>query len=265
MWCATYADCVILYWNQQKYQRTVKLLPHSNVGVIHTAPGYLQYAHTCSVLEKKLGILAMPATIDLGLTPSMQSPETSEKVPIVSNSEGENPIDTSQTTHEASQQESPDNQPFTFEVEKVLGQGEQLYEDLHPEFSLAQQELLHWHYCLNHLSFARIQNMAKQQLLPACLAKCTLPFCSGCTYGKMTRCTWQTKAPYATVPKVGTKPGQYISVDQLDATVPGFIAQIKGSPMIKTYNYVTIFVDHYSKLGYIHLQETLTSDDTVKA
>jgi hypothetical protein len=114
-WCATYADCVILYWDQQNYQRTVKLLPHSNVGVIRTAPGYLQYAHTCSVLEKRVGVLAMPATIDLGPTPiqSMQSPETSETVPIVSNSEGENPIDTSQTTHEASQQESPDNQPFT--------------------------------------------------------------------------------------------------------------------------------------------------------
>jgi len=107
--------------------------------------------------------------------------------------------------------------------------------------------------------------MAKQRLLPARLAKCTLPFCSGCTYGKMTRCPWRTKAPYATVPKVATKPGQCVSVDQLDATVPGLIAQIKGIPTIKRYNYVTIFIDHYSKLGYVHLQQTLTSDDTVKA
>jgi len=31
-WCATYANCIILYWDQQQYQHTVKLLPHSNVG-----------------------------------------------------------------------------------------------------------------------------------------------------------------------------------------------------------------------------------------
>jgi len=81
----------------------------------------------------------------------------------------------------------------------------------------------------------------------------------------MTRRPWRTKAPYATVPKVATKPGQCVLVDQLDATVPGLIAQIKGIPTIKRYNYATIFVDHYSKLGYVHLQQTLTSDDTVKA
>jgi hypothetical protein len=52
----------------------------------------------------------MPATIELGPTPiqRMQSPETNETVPIVSDSEGENPIDTLQTTHEVSQQESPE-------------------------------------------------------------------------------------------------------------------------------------------------------------
>jgi transposase InsO family protein len=33
----------------------------------------------------------------------------------------------------------------------------------------------------------------------------------------------------------------------------------------KRYNYATIFVNHFSKLGYVHLQQTLTSDDMVKA
>jgi hypothetical protein len=44
-WCATYADYVVLYWNKQQYRRTVKLLPHTNVGVIRTAPGFQQYPH----------------------------------------------------------------------------------------------------------------------------------------------------------------------------------------------------------------------------
>jgi hypothetical protein len=107
--------------------------------------------------------------------------------------------------------------------------------------------------------------MAKQRLLPARLAKCTIPLCSGCTYGKMTRRPWRTKAPYQAVPKVATAPGQCVSIDQLDATLPGLIAQIKGIPMTKRYNYTTVFTDHYRKLGYVHLQQTLTSEETVQA
>jgi hypothetical protein len=93
----------------------------------------------------------------------------------------------------------------------------------------------------------------------------TVPLCSGCTYGKMTRRPWRTKAPYNATPKVASAPGQCVSVDQLDATVPGLIAQIMGIPTTKRYNYAMIFVDHFSKLGYVHLQQTLMSDDTVKA
>jgi hypothetical protein len=99
--------------------------------------------------------------------------------------------------------------------------------------------------------------MAKQCLLPTRMAKCTVPLCSGCTYRKMTRRPWRTKAPYVATPRVATAPGQCVSVDQLDATVPGLIAQIKGIPTTKRYNYATIFADHFSKLGYIYLQQTL--------
>jgi len=209
----------------------------------------------------------MPATIDLGLTDkeTQDSPATitdSEDEPV----EGDKIPETSVHTHEATQQEStPDNHPVMFDVEDVLGPGETISEDTHPEFSLVQQELLHWHYRLNHLSFTKIQEMAKQRLLPSRLAKCTVPLCSGCIYGKMTRRPWRTKAPYSTVPKIATAPGQCVSVDQLDATVPGLIAQLKGIPTTRRYNYATVFVDHYSKLSYIHLQQTLTSEDTVNA
>jgi alkylated DNA repair dioxygenase AlkB len=54
-WCATYANYVVLHWNQQQYRHTVKLLPHTNVGVIRTAPGIQQYAQTCTLLEHRLG------------------------------------------------------------------------------------------------------------------------------------------------------------------------------------------------------------------
>ncbi len=73
----------------------------------------------------------------------------------------------------------------------------------------------------------------------------------------MTRRPWRAKAFYVATPKSASAPGQCVSVDQLDATVPGLIAQIKGIPTTKRYNYATIFADHFSKLGYIYLQQTL--------
>jgi hypothetical protein len=86
------------------------------------------------------------------------SNSTLPTIQVVTDSEGETePAETSNVTHEESQQESPNNQPCIFKIDEVLGNGEPLPEDLHPEYSLAQQELLHWHYRLNHLSFTRIQ------------------------------------------------------------------------------------------------------------
>jgi hypothetical protein len=94
-WCATYADYMVLYGNQQQYRRTVKLLPHTNVGVIRTAPGIQQYAHMCSLLERKLGRLTMPTIIDLGLR-DIPLPEREVTLPLVTDSKGETePAETS--------------------------------------------------------------------------------------------------------------------------------------------------------------------------
>lgn len=38
-----------------------------------------------------------------------------------------------------------------------------------------------------------------------------------------------------------------------------------GIPTNKRYQYVTIFVDHYSRLGYVYLQQQITSEETVNA
>jgi hypothetical protein len=107
--------------------------------------------------------------------------------------------------------------------------------------------------------------MAHLGLLPRRLQKAKVPFCSGCIYGKMTRRPWRTKGMYRQTPRVTTKPGECVSVDQLESSTPGFIAQLKGTPTIKSFKAATVFVDHYSRLGYIYLQQDLTSNETMKA
>jgi hypothetical protein len=45
----------------------------------------------------------------------------------------------------------------------------------------------------------------------------------------------------------------------------GFIAQLKGTLTKKHYTAATIFVDHYSRLKYVHLMTRLTSEETMEA
>ncbi len=45
----------------------------------------------------------------------------------------------------------------------------------------------------------------------------------------------------------------------------GFIAQLKGTLTKKRYTVATVFVDHYSRLKYIHLMTKLTSKETMDA
>ena len=62
-----------------------------------------------------------------------------------------------------------------------------------------------------------------------------------------------------------TAPGLCISVDQMESLVPGLVAHMKGLPTKCRYSAATVFVDHYSQMGYVHLQEMLTASDTLQA
>ena len=107
--------------------------------------------------------------------------------------------------------------------------------------------------------------MAKWGLLLARLAKCNIPFCAGCCFGKLRRKPWRTKTKPKVTPKQVSAPGECVSIDQLEATTPGLIGQIKGWLINKRYAAATIFVDHASSLSYVYIHQSLTSEETVKA
>ncbi|KAL7474791.1 hypothetical protein ACHAW6_000745 [Cyclotella cf. meneghiniana] len=62
-----------------------------------------------------------------------------------------------------------------------------------------------------------------------------------------------------------TKPGEVVSVDQLESTELGFVGQAKGRLTLKRYCYATVFVDHFSHLKYIHFMEKITGLETLNA
>ena len=119
-------------------------------------------------------------------------------------------------------------------------------------------ELLRTHHRMGHLSMAKIQSMARQGILPKRLANCKIPVCTACMYGKATRRPWRIKGHRGTL-DVMTSPGQCVSVDQMISKTPGYIAHLRGTPTRDRYKVATIFVDHYSGIGYVHLQRTTPS------
>ena len=66
--------------------------------------------------------------------------------------------------------------------------------------------------------------------------------------------------------KTATRPGEVVSVDQLESPIDGFIAQMKGKLYQQNrYRCATVFVDNCSGLSYVHLQQSTSADETLKA
>jgi hypothetical protein len=127
-----------------------------------------------------------------------------------------------------------------------------------------QSELLRWHYRLGHVPFANIRLMAARGELPKRLAKCRVPRCQSCLYGRATKQPWRTKGQANKI-RTATQPGECVSVDQLESPVPGFIGQNKGYFFRKRYKVATIFVDHFSRLSFVHMQESTKGEETLQA
>ena len=89
--------------------------------------------------------------------------------------------------------------------------------------------------------------------------------CTTCMFGKATKKPWRTKAPQnrEQPSHTLTKPGDCFSVDQLESSIWGLIGQLRGIPTIERYEVATVFIDHYSGLGYaVHLQKSTTAIET---
>jgi len=67
-WCATLDHRIILFWDQQKYQKIALLMPSSNnFGVIRSKVGVKHYKKACQSITKRIGeyMVAMPTILDV--------------------------------------------------------------------------------------------------------------------------------------------------------------------------------------------------------
>ena len=128
-----------------------------------------------------------------------------------------------------------------------------------------QAELLRWHHRLGHLPFSQLKTLAKNGEIPKRFQKVKEPRCAGCLFGKMTRVAWRTRSKTNNKVYEATYPGKCVSVDQMESTQAGFVAQLKGRLTTECYKAATIFVDPFSRLRYVHVMTSLTSPETIEA
>jgi hypothetical protein len=122
---------------------------------------------------------------------------------------------------------------------------------------------MRWHYCLGHLSFPKLKQLALNSKIPKKLAKVLPPKCASCLFGAMTKLPWQGKETKEVF--VVTKPGECILVNQMTSTEVGFYVQLRGKLTKKHYKCATVFVDHYGRLQFVHLPLNNESAKTLAA
>jgi hypothetical protein len=251
-WCAIYDTCMELQWNQRRYKRTLPFNTRgSNVAEMYTAPDYQQFNAFCAQAGQQDGdedqIVILPAHIieedeeDLGDPSTAFENEPTEDYFPTRNT----PINTS------------------FSLDGPV-EGATIITDEEDRTQPTDTALLlRYHHRTGHIPMSKLQEMAKQGMIPTRLSKCHIPLCTACAYGKATRKPWRVKGKQ-TRTRVVTRPGQCVSVDQLIPPTPGYIAQLRGTPTRKRYQAATIFVDQYSGAGFVHCQKTTTADETIE-
>jgi hypothetical protein len=249
-----------LYWGDG-FTKRIKL-GIDNVATFPMAPGFKQFAIFC----QEAGIdatsnetIAMPA----GIISDSDDDEEEESL---------NDRKRRQAPWTATKSNS--DPKSTFEVN-----GPQVTNDTQPQESLPNiipdeeyrqpvsemSQLLALHHQYGHIPMRKLQEMAKQGILPRRLAKCDIPTCSACLFAKATRRPWRGKTrKNADDGDSATTTGDVISVDQLESPTPGLIAQMTGTLTTKRYKYVTVYVDQRSRFGYVHLQKTSSAEETIE-
>jgi hypothetical protein len=210
----TYADTLVLAWEQRTQQRTVAVDPATNIFLMRSALAFERFHAFNSTIEE----------IEDGMH-EMRTPN------IVSDCESDDDsIDSMGEQDELTISGTANNQPIVLKVadnenvndrrhpdipdtafDRINFNGEMQIlptEDVEIQANTSQAQLLAWHYRLGHIPFAKIRKMASRGDLPIGLATCPIPKCAACLYGKATRRAWRTKTPVnAIANKQVTAPG----------------------------------------------------------
>jgi hypothetical protein len=238
--CTTYHDAIVLEWNNQEVKKTMPINKMTrNVGIISTNAGIIGYLHECEKHERVHQAIAFPATI-----------EKDDDLPVVTDDKEvleDQDIQTTQPiTHEGDSGEERATNPITHEHEGVtkeersiplqvgLNDTNQDARDEHPTFLDDVQEYMNWHYRLSHVSHVIMTKLANKKMLPQRITqilkkmekqRAKPPMCNDCYCANASRTPWRSKPSKGSMKKKdrNLKPGDVVSIDQLESSVPGLL------------------------------------------
>ena len=277
-WMENHWDKCVLLWQGGKFRRSIPHSPLTNTPSFHTAHASKTYRAFAATFEACRATFFQREKV-------IQHPGVRETVDPAEYIADENihlrnfnnatkvreDDDTVQTSNKTSDSPPPSYEPsdqaerrgpLTFDPTPPVAEN-----DDPPLYAADDQaELMRWHYRLGHASFSMLKQMAKNGEIPKKLAKVLPPKCAGCLFGATTKIPWRGKESASSHEVfVATKPGECVSVDQMVSTQVGFFAQMKGKLTLHRYRGATIFVDHFSRLRFIHLMRDSSSEETIKA
>ena len=253
---------ITFFWGQRRYTKTIPLDKNLNIGLMWTAPGNEAFTACLATMpnDRVDGIQAFVSHVipENESSDDDASMQPKDLVHVLDVDKGESPMDTRTTIQE------DEGATTTFGIQD-LAELHVIPKDEQPTTLLAQDELIQWHHCLGHLPYDHIRSMSHKGILPKQLLTCTKPFCAACQYSKLMRKPWRSKGAPTTPIQKATSSGQIVSIDQLESSTAGFIAQLKGKLTTQRYQYATVFVDQHSRYDYVYLQQAITSAETVQA
>jgi hypothetical protein len=163
----------------------------------------------------------------------------------------------------------PSNQPYEFDLE-----GKTLEEQTPPTTIIDEEErlptptaeLLQLHNDFGHIPFSKLQEMAKQGVIPKRLSTCKVPICSACSYAKATKRPWRSRTVRDRESEhQPSRPGVVVSVDQLVSPTPGLIPQMTGFITKKQYKVATVYIDQATSFGYVYRQQSSSAEETLES
>ena len=255
----------IISWDNGKGKLTVPIDTNNNVATFPMAPGYKGYQ--LYIQEAGLTDDSDPVVPDVAVVSDNEDETVSSDQ---EHPDGEDDWNEGWCTETSNQSdEEPEPRTVDFDLtpsDQASSETMDVEPDEEDKVENLSAELLRVHHQFNHVGFGKLQAMAKSGILPKRLSTCKVPLCSACLYGKATKRPWRDKPKLepASNPIPIRYSGQCVSVDMLKSPTPGLVAQMAGFLTGKRYRYATIFVDHYSRLGYVHLQKTQSAKETLE-
>ena len=84
--------------------------------------------------------------------------------------------------------------------------------------------------------------------------------CSACCFGKRSCISPNIEGWGEGIADGHDQPGMCISIHQIESPQGGLFPVLKGKKTSRKYHVATIFVEHSSKLNYVHFSESITAN-----